>query len=79
MGDGGGEYILPDLEYVSENTAQAWLLDLCEQLVEKLVFHATDVQAIVEQTQELQSCSGGPFTCRADCRDEFVYHSGRVR
>ena len=50
---------MPDLEYVPKTTAQTWLLAMCEQLVEKFVFHVTDVQAIVEQTQNLQLCSGG--------------------
>lgn len=71
---------MPDLEYVPKSTAQTWLLEMCEQLVEKFVFHVTDVQAIVEQTQELELGNRGAFTCREDgCTQEFVYHSGRVR
>lgn len=41
---------MPDLDYAPKTTAQTWLLEMCEQLVEKFVFHVTDVQAIVEQT-----------------------------
>ena len=74
------ENIMPDLAHVSAPTAQKWLLEMCEQLVERFVFHATDVQAIVDQTQELQLSNRGVFTCREDgCTQEFVYHSGRVR
>lgn len=74
------EYIMPDLAHVSAPTAQKWLLEMCEQLVERFVFHATDVQAIVDQTQELQLSNRGVFTRREDgCTQEFVCHSGRVR
>lgn len=74
------QYIMPDLEYVPKTTAQTWLLEMYEQLLEKFVFYVTDVHAIVEQTQNLQLCSGGPFACReVSCSEEFVYHSGRVR
>ena len=48
---------MPDPEYVPKTTAQTWLLEMCEQLVEKFVFHVTDVQAILEQTQNLQLCT----------------------
>ena len=71
---------MPDLQYVPKTTAQTWLLEICEKLVEQFVFHVSDVQAIGEQTQELQPRSGGAFPCRdVGCSLELVYFSGRVR
>ena len=71
--------IMPD-DTVSKTTKQKSLLELCEQFVERYVFWQSEVQNLVEQTQELQDDSDQPFMCRAEeCEETYVYHSARVR
>ena len=65
---------------VSKTTRQKWLLELCEQLVQKYMFGESEVQSLVEQTQTLQDATRQPFKCRAtDCQATYAHHSRRVR
>ena len=65
---------------VAKTTRQKWLLELCEQLVQKYMFGESEVQSLVQQTQTLQDATRQPFKCRAtDCQATYVHHSRRVR
>lgn len=72
-------FIMPD-ETVSRETKRKWLLELCQQVVEKHVDYPSEISGIVEQTIELGYASDQPYCCRSEgCDREYVYHSARVR
>ncbi len=59
---------------------QKWFLDICKGVVDKYVFGASDVNTLVEETQNLQDAMKAEFVCRAPtCYAKYIYHSRRVR
>ena len=71
---------MPDSS-VSKTTRAKWLLEICEEHVQKYVFNADELTSLAAQTTELEAANqGGRLTCRADnCNMNYAYHSGRVR
>ena len=59
---------------------QKWFLDICKGVVDKYVFGASDVNTLVEETQNLQDAMKAEFVCRAPtCNAKYIHHSRRVR
>jgi hypothetical protein len=70
--------VIPDAG-VDKMTRRNWFLELCQQYVEKYLGYS-DVSNLVEQTNQLQLLSKGPYPCRDEkCGSQFVYHSKRIR
>ena len=73
--------LLPDSS-VCKATQAKWLLEICEEHVKKFIFNADELNALVDQTKELQEAhkQEGKWRCRAEgCMATYVYHSSRVR
>ena len=58
-----------------------WLIEICQQLVKKSVFDIREINALVDQTQQLNNAlREAPFKCRFEsCDRTYALHSGRVR
>lgn len=65
---------------VSKETKSHWLLEICENLVQKQLFWTGEIEALVEKTGSLQGALEGPFQCRQKGFNKvYVQHSRRVQ
>ena len=72
---------MPDAS-LSKQTRAKWLLEICEEHVQKYVFNKDEMTSLITQTTELEQALNQDcmWTCRADnCDRTYAYHSGRVR
>ena len=71
---------MPD-KSVSKQTRAKWLLEVCEEYVQKFVLNKDELISFVGQTTELESVNlQSRWTCRVDdCNVSYAYHFGRVR
>ena len=71
---------MPD-KSVSKQTRDKWLLEVCEEYVQKFVLNKDELISLVGQTTELESVNlQSRWTrCVDDCNASYAYHSGRVR
>ena len=71
---------LPDM-LESKASRGKWLIETCQQLVKKFVFDIREINALVDQTQQLDNAlQDAPFKCRFEsCDRTYALHPGRVR
>lgn len=71
---------LPDM-LEPKASRRKWLIEICQQLVKKSVFDIREINALVDQTQQLNNAlREAPFKCRFEsCDRTYALHSGRVR
>ena len=72
---------VPDAS-LSKQTRAKWLLEICEEHVNKYVLHKDELTSLIAQTAELEQAlnQDSMWTCRADgCGRTYAYHTGRVR
>ena len=66
---------------LSKQTRAKWLLEVCEEYVQKFVFNKNELISLVYHITELESVNlQFRWTCHVDdCSASYAYHSGRGR